>query len=261
MGRLGGLRDDSRASTWQGDVEDLLYEGEDVERTVDIGDGQVVVTSHRVLVFTPDGPGTNFAQVDRPNVVGVDLGHDGNAALVERAIRYGIVGVVMMGAGQVIDLGGIVSDVSFGSAAGRVGLGQLMRMLGTVMTLLANLDEILTMLGALAVLLAVFVAGVYFLTRDRVVVVERAGEDDHLLPVSTDVTDEQIQRVRDALTSPPGSDAPTKPHGSDAPGSDIGAPPPGSDRPDGRPARRESGDGTFKSDDPLGPADGRDGGA
>ena len=45
---------------WKSRVDDLLYDGETARETVDVGTSRVVVTSHRVLAFTPDADGENF---------------------------------------------------------------------------------------------------------------------------------------------------------------------------------------------------------
>lgn len=202
-GRVGDLTTDSAAVTWQGDVEDLLYDGESVDRTVDFEDGSVVVTSHRVLVFTPESDGKNFYQVDRPNVVGIALGHDGNATHVERGIRWGLIGLIMAGAGYAFDFGDLAAGMQIdGGAAegvGAVGLGGLMGMLNTLVTFISVLDDLLTMFGALAILLSVAVFAFYVQTRERVLTIERAGDDAVLVPVSGDVSDDAVARIRSVV--------------------------------------------------------------
>ncbi len=84
-------------------VEDLLYDGETVRETVDLAAGQVVVTSHRVLAFTPRTEGANFRQADLPNVEGVGLGAQTEADLLERALRFGVIGVVLLGFGALTE--------------------------------------------------------------------------------------------------------------------------------------------------------------
>ena len=58
---------------WVERAEGLLYEGESVRETVPVGAGGIVVTTHRLLAFTPDREGPNFRQVDRPNVDGAEV--------------------------------------------------------------------------------------------------------------------------------------------------------------------------------------------
>jgi len=58
---------------WVERAEGLLYEGESVRETVPVGAGVVVVTTHRLLAFTPDREGPDFRQVDRPNVDGAEV--------------------------------------------------------------------------------------------------------------------------------------------------------------------------------------------
>ncbi|MEA5407030.1 hypothetical protein VB773_05185 [Haloarculaceae archaeon H-GB2-1] len=182
----------------------------------------MVVTSHRVLTFTPDADGEHFRQVDRPNVVGVGLSHDGNAGLLERGVKWGLIGVILTGAGQVVSLDGLVSDISFGSGAGAVGLGGILGLLQTMLDLIARLDEFMTIAGALTVIVAMGVLGLYMTTRDRVLRIELAGQEDLLVPVASDVDEGVVERLEAALTASP--------------------------------------DGNLKSDDPLGSPDGTDGG-
>ena len=48
-----------------------------------------------------------------------------------------------------------------GEAAGAVGLGQMMGLLGGLLTLLAQLDDLMQLFGGLALALSVVVLGVY----------------------------------------------------------------------------------------------------
>jgi hypothetical protein len=233
---VGELLGGGKETTWRGDVEELLYDGEAVDRTVAVGTGEVVVTSHRVLVFTPERDGKRFRQVDRPNVVGVGLDHDGNERLLVGGLKWGVISVLLAGAGQVFSLDSLVSDISFGG--GGVGLGGVMGLLQQMLSLMAMLDELLTIVGALGVILAVGVLAVYMHTRERVLRLELAGEEDVIAPVADDVDEGVVAQLESALTASSGV---TPPDGT----SPTSAPP----------------DGSLKSDDPLGSPDGTDGGS
>ena len=58
-------------SQWRERAEEMLYAGESVEETFEVDDARILVTSHRVLAFTPGAEGATFQQADRPNVAGV----------------------------------------------------------------------------------------------------------------------------------------------------------------------------------------------
>jgi len=141
---------------WQARVDDLLFEGEAVRESLDVGSSRVVVTSHRVLVFTPDLDGENFRKADRPNVTGVDTGALGKSSFLRRGLSIGVVGLVLLVAGLVFDPSSLFSDdmdVNSG-AASEVGFGGIVEMTQSLFSLLLNLDLVLRTLGALALLLA-----------------------------------------------------------------------------------------------------------
>jgi len=178
---LGG---DDPDPQWADRVQDLLYDGESVRERVAVDDAQVVVTSHRVLAFTPDGDGPNFRQVERPNVAGVSTGATASGALLGRGVRWTAIGLVLLGFGTVVDFGAIVGDVDLSTGGtGAVGLGGVLGAVQGMLDLLRQLDAILQTLGALVVLLGVLVLGAYLRTRTPTLVVEVAGDaDDVHLP-------------------------------------------------------------------------------
>lgn len=190
---------DGRA--WAGSVEDLLFEGETVDRTVSLGDNRVVVTSHRLLAFTPEADGENYSQVDIPNVADVRAGYDGETNLLAQAARVGLYGVVLLGVGVFLDFESFVPTDVFGgtgAAAGRLGLGGIIGMMQTFLGLIAQIDDFALMIGALLVLFCVFILAVYLLTRDRVLVVAVAGDDEHIL---VPTGDEDVSAAVSALES------------------------------------------------------------
>lgn len=195
------------AMQWRDRLEQLLFEGETVEERIDLaGDAAVVVTSHRVLAFTPDQEGANFSQVERPNVDGVTTGAVADSDLLGRGLRWGVYGVVMLGAGFLIDLDSLVAsvDLSAGGASSRIGLGGIMGLMQTLLDLLAQLDDFLRLFGALFLLLAVAMVGAYLHTRDRTLVVRVAGGEDVHLPRPGDVegTRERIEAALGFRPSP-----------------------------------------------------------
>jgi hypothetical protein len=185
---------------WRDRVSELLYEGERVSESVEFDDATVVVTGHRVLAFTPEMDGANFRTIDRPNVAGVDTGAQSERGLLERGVRYGVIGAVLLVAGLVVDFGSIVGSVDLtGSAAsGRIGVGGIMGAMQGMLDLLRDLDRLLRLFGALAVLLALVVLGVYWYTREPTLVIEVAGDDDVHVPRSTGAS-ECVQRLQTAV--------------------------------------------------------------
>jgi len=183
---------------WTQRATDLLYDGESVEAEVRVGAGGVVVTSHRVLAFTPDREGSNYRQVDRPNVDGVTLTASGEFSFLERASKSILLGFVLVGAGMTVSLDGMVEGVSLDSAgAGTAGLGQMMGLLQTLLSLLGQLDDLMRIFGALALGFGVVVLAVYLWSREQLLVISVAGEDDIELTAPDD--DGIPDRLRSAL--------------------------------------------------------------
>lgn len=211
---------------WRGRFEDVLYDGESVRETVDLATGQVVVTSHRVLAFTPGTKGPNFRQVDLPNVDGVGFGAETEADLLERAIRFGVIGVVLVGVGVVVDFGSLVGDVdlSGGEAAGQIGIGGMLGPLQTLLDLIRSLDQYMQLFGAASLLLGALLFGVYWYLREPTLVIEVAGGEDIHVPRSDGDTD-VVGRLERALSSGRASDrADGRPQNGDPADDPLGEP-------------------------------------
>ncbi|WP_135303679.1 hypothetical protein [Haloarcula amylovorans] len=184
---------------WGARAGGLLYDGESVEEQVSLDGSGVVVTSHRVLVFTPEREGPNFRQVDRPNVDGVDRRTSGESRFLEHGLKAFVAGIALVVAGQLVSLDSLASGVSLdsGGAATAPGLGGMLGLLQTMLSLMARLDDLMLLFGGLALAFAAVALGVYAWSRERLLVVEVAGDDDVELPPPAD--DGAIDRLRAAL--------------------------------------------------------------
>jgi|GEM_PF-1103477 len=195
MSRLRGLLDGVRGTSgraWAGSVEDLLYDGESIRERVELGErARVVVTTHRLLAFTPESDGENYRAVELPNVADVRAGHEGEGTLLRQGARLAVYGAVLLAVGVFVDFGSFVpTDAFAGAGAGQLGMGGLLSILQRFLSLIARIDEFARMIGSLLVLFAVFVVGVYLLTRDRVLEVVVAGDDDPIrVPADGDTID------------------------------------------------------------------------
>lgn len=188
-------------SQWRERAEELLYAGESIEETVEIDDAGVLVTSHRVLAFTPEAEGATFQQADRPNVASVSSGARAESALLERGVRMGVIGAVLVVAGAVLDFGAIVGDVDLtgGEAAGQVGLGGILGTLGTMLAVLRNLDQYMQLVGALLLLLGVVLVGVYWHLREPTLVIEVEGDEDIQVASPASGTEAIVDRLERAI--------------------------------------------------------------
>jgi hypothetical protein len=201
---------------WVERAGELLYDGESVREEIRVGSGGVVVTSHRVLAFTPDREGSNYRAVERPNVDGVGYETSGELPFLLQAVKAIVVGLVLLVAGMTVSLDSLVSgiDLNSGGAAGAVGLGQMMGLMQTMLTLLAQLDDLMRLFGGLALAFGAVVLAVYLWSRERLLVISVAGDDD--IELTAPDEDGVLDRLERALI--PGDGPSTA--GADAPPTD-----------------------------------------
>ncbi|WP_430505271.1 hypothetical protein [Haloparvum sp. PAK95] len=164
---------------WQARAGELLFDGESIRERIDAGGDRVVVTTHRVLAFTPGSDGANFRAIDRPNVTGVRAGTRGNADQLRGAGVAGAGGLGALALGLLLDLDSLVPkggvDLAGGSAA---GIGGLLATIETLLRIVALLDDLLVFLGVVALLAAAVLVGVYWTRREPVLTIAVAGDDD-----------------------------------------------------------------------------------
>ena len=180
---------------WLDRVDELLYDGESVVERVTVDTGGVVVTTHRVLAFTPEREGANFDTVDRPNVTGVTASQSGEWGFLQQAIKAIVVGVVLLAAGQTVSFDSLVAGVTIDSSAAQVGMGGMLGMLSSFLQLMAQLDELMTMFGALALAFGALVLGVYLWTREHELVVGVAGDAEDLRLSAPEDADDVARRL------------------------------------------------------------------
>ena len=190
---------------WAERATELLYDGESIRETVSAGPGAVVVTSHRLLAFTPDREGANYYQVDRPNVDGAEFRTTGTFQFLQQAVKALVVGAVLVAAGLTVNLDGMVSGISLGGGdtASAVGIGGMLGLLQSMLSLLAQLDDVMRISGGLALVVGVVLLAVYVQSRERVLVISVAGGDDIELTAPGDET--VLDQLQAALV--PGDEA------------------------------------------------------
>jgi hypothetical protein len=186
-------------------VDQLLFDGETVESNVDVGGGTVVVTSHRLLVFTPEGEGPRYRAIDRPNVLGVEQRAISPYEFRSVVAKLGVGAVLFLLLGLFVDPRAVIPTPDLSSAQGAGGL------LGPVETMLDAfyaLDEVALVLGALLALAGSGLLGVQLATRTDRLAIEIAGDEDVLL--SFGVEDATLATLQSAIEGPPG-EAPPRP--------------------------------------------------
>lgn len=188
---------------WLARADELCYEGEEITESARLGDGGVAVTTHRVLAFSPGGDGPNFRQADRPNVEGISRDDGGDAAWLERGLKLLLVGAVLGIAGTFLDLDGLIGgvDLSGGSQVG--GLGGVLGLVRGLLAALALLDDLMLVLGGVALLGAAGALGAYLWTRESTLRVAVAGGENLTVPAEPWPGDEVVGRLERAIDPPP----------------------------------------------------------
>jgi hypothetical protein len=190
--------------SWRDRVTDLLYDGETVRETVDVGANRVYVTSHRVLAFADadgDADAANFRRVDHPNVGGVSAANDSDRRALAKAVMWAIAGVPLVVAGVLVEVGSMLSlpeSVQSGGAA--AGVGGAVSLFRDLFAALSLVDEAVAVVGGLLLALAAWAALRYARSRERLVVLRVAGDDDVRLRVDAGA-DAAASELRDAVQS------------------------------------------------------------
>ncbi|MDZ7849906.1 MAG: hypothetical protein U5K70_03520 [Halodesulfurarchaeum sp.] len=184
--------------SWQSDVDQLLYAGETVLAKVAGHEAAIAVTSHRVLVFTPGVEGPNVQTFHRPNVTGLSKRASGSGRWLRAGAKWLVLGVALTIVGSLIDLEGVLGNVSTEGTAGEVDVGWIGGLFDLFSTVFALLDDVLLLGGILSSIAGlVFVAG-YLKSRASVVTIEVAGEGDVDLPAAG-FSDSDVGKLADAI--------------------------------------------------------------
>lgn len=180
-------------------VSGILHAGEDVQRRIENDSATLVVTSHRLLVVTPEGPGANLRAIQRPNVDGVSWDRRGTGWLLTGGMKALVLGGVGLLGSFVVDF-----DTLFGGVdpqgLGAVGAGGLISLIQGLVTVVSMLDVVLFGAGAALIVIGIGAVAGYWLTRESVLVVSVAGNDDVHLE-TTQFRPGDADRLRSALSA------------------------------------------------------------
>lgn len=177
--------------TWLERVDQLLYAGEREERRVAVGDATIVVTTHRVLAFTPgSGDRPRFRQVARPNVDSVEVASSGRLEYLLRTALLVVVASIAAVVAVLFSFRDLVPDLEAGpdgesGVDGAPGADVAGETLGLVETTFALVDVAVLSTAVLAGLAACWYAVQYVRSRDRRLVLEVYGDDDVEIPIDT----------------------------------------------------------------------------
>lgn len=176
-------------------LSNMLFQGEEVEEEFTVSDARVAVTTHRVLVFTPDCDDRRFDHADRPNVLDANVETTGQESYVEWGVKSSVYGAVLFGGGLLLEFSGVLDELD-GVEATATGGSQLVSALPALLDVLTNASLVV---GVLLLTVAAALTGLYYQSRERELVIERAGRDPMRVPVRSDEGDDVARRLRDAV--------------------------------------------------------------
>jgi hypothetical protein len=180
-------------------LSNMLFQGEEVEEEFTVEGARVAVTTHRVLVFTPDGDGRRFDHADRPNVLDANVETSGRGSYVEWGVKSGVYGGVLLGGGVLLKSSGILEQLNSAQPPADAPGANIARLLSFLPEALGTLTDVLVLGGVLLVLAATALVGLYVSSRDRELVIERAGRDPMRVPVGGEEGERAARRLRTAV--------------------------------------------------------------
>lgn len=177
-------------------LREQLYEGEIMVDSATVADTLVGISTHRVLTLAPEATERRaFRTVHLPNVEGFTTGIGGKAAFAGRAVRTGIYTVLLVGAGLVVDLEGLIEPVD---APAGVGIGSVLRLVDLLIAAISLVDEFLLGLGLLSLGVTAYFVVRYIVSRDRYFEVVVTGGDPLRIPIDRSVRP-PVDRLEEAV--------------------------------------------------------------
>ena len=180
-------------------LSNMLFQGEEVEEEFTVEGARIAVTTHRVLVFTPDGEGRRFDHADRPNVLDATVETSGRGSYVKWGVKSGVYGVILLAGGLLLKTSGVLDSFAGSQAptdAPGAGIAQTLSFLPAA---LVTLTDALLVVGVLLVVGAAALVGLYFRSRERELVIERAGRDPMRVRLRGDDGEQAARRLRAAV--------------------------------------------------------------
>ncbi|AXR79498.1 hypothetical protein [Natrarchaeobaculum sulfurireducens] len=188
---------------WTERVDRLLYDGETETRRVGVGDATIVVTSHRVLAFTP-GDGPRYRAVDRPNVGRVTVESTGRTWALGKGLFFGVVALGSAITATLVSFTALVPDLGTDGSADPPSPGADIadEMVATLEAILTALELVVVGLAFLSGLAAAGYLVRYVRSRTRRLVIEVHGGEDIDVPVSSAVGAAAVE-LRNAIGPEP----------------------------------------------------------
>lgn len=159
----------------------LCYDGERVVESAAGHEAAIAVTTHRVLVVTPELEGPNLRTYERPNVTDIATVQRGPDRWLRAGAKWIVVGVALSIAGFVLDLSGIIGTPPT-EGTGAVGLDWIGGVFALFATAARLLDDVLLFGGLVTVVAGLGLVGWYWTRRAETVRLHVAGGEELHLP-------------------------------------------------------------------------------
>ena len=179
------------------DVEGILHSGEESLGVVRLDPTRFVVTTHRLIVVSPEGPGKRLETIHLPNVDGVEAGTTGGGNALQRLPRVVVYGGIFLVGGWAIRTMVLPKLQTAVPGAGQGIVGSVTGVLGAVQTGLSILSLVLILGGGLALLGAVGLVGLYAVRRRSALLIQRADA----APIACRAETEEVQRAAAEVTA------------------------------------------------------------
>ena len=184
---MAGIRR-TRLEEWREHVDELCYDGERVERRIDLARATIVVTTQRVLAFVPTTAGPDFRHVDRPNVGTVTVETSHRLAVLCMAVVAAFAGVAAVETATSVGFTSFVPTVDLEEPTPLPGVTFVGRLVGgaleVIETALAALEMGVLLGGVAALVVATGFAWYYVRSRTRLLVVRVSGSEDLVIPLA-----------------------------------------------------------------------------
>lgn len=164
-------------------VEAVTYDGERVVDVVGLAEGTVGVTTHRVVVLSPDAEGPRQQAAPLANVESIAESTGGEERHVRRAVRFGVYGLALLAGSLVVDFDGMAAVEPPTAAAGPD------RLIGAAVaatSLLSAVDDALRLAGALVLVVALGFGAYAWRGRQRELRVAVSGDEPLVLALHRD---------------------------------------------------------------------------
>ncbi|WP_327053283.1 hypothetical protein [Halomicrococcus gelatinilyticus] len=177
-------------------LAELLFAGEEVEEEIPVGGARIVVTSHRVLAFTPEGDERLFDHADRPNVVDARVRTAGRGQYLSWAVRSMVYGGVLVGFGTLLHNSGVLATVGGSNVPGGRAIGGVDRAIRVASDLFGVLTDVFLFLGVALLVLAAAFAVRYYASQSEELVIERLGRDAICIPADAERAETAARQIR-----------------------------------------------------------------